>query len=205
MFQELAKRQEAQLPVKDWKERQFRQRGVSKYPEEWFYLEHPTHKDWYQKEMAKRFVSAAKDVGVDPYDYLAVGVSESGLGNLHPSNPARIDWDAHQKFLTGPGDPGSQRSIEVGAILLKEALSKYVDRLSGLQAYSGTGKTIYGGNPKAVEALYGTTKIFGKPFQQIDFWKEKPQGKRVDAISQLLRKNPEVIDLIRQLSNRKGN
>ena len=191
-------------PPKDWKERQFRERGVGKHPEEWFYLEHPTHKDWYQKEVAKRYIGAAKSAGVDPYDYLALGVSESGLGNLHPSNPSRIDWDVHQEFLNKGEEPESQRSIEVGAILLKRALDKYQDRLSGLQAYSGTGKTIYGGRPEVVDRLYGTTKMFGKPFQKIDFWKEKPQGKRVDELSQLLRKNQDVIDLMRELS-RKGD
>jgi hypothetical protein len=183
-------------PYSNWKERRFYETPAWENPENWFYFEHPTHSDWYSKPMAQKFMATAKDVGVDPFDFLAVGISESGLGNLHPSNPARVNWGVHDKFLRGPEDETPERSMQVGALLLKQAMDKYKDRLSALQAYSGTGKTVYPNAPKGQRPK----KMFNRPIKEIDFWKEKPQGHRVDEISQLLQRNQAILDLMKSLS-----
>lgn len=199
---------------KTWKEKRLHETGAAEEPGSWFYLEHPTHSDWYSLSMALKFIDAAQKYGIDPYDYLALGISETGLGNPTPSNPAmasnpaRIDWGQHEERLKklypefkARGElPEVQRevSIDYGARYLSEMLNKYInDKLAGLQAYSGAGKTIYGGSPEEIKEIYGTTKFFGgRPYKEIDFWKEKPQAKRITEISDILRGMPELEGLI---------
>jgi len=159
--------------------------------------------DYYSKPMMRQFINSAKKYGVDPYDFLALGISESGLGHRHPSNPTRVDIGQHFPQYPPPYGPPMEELVDFSAKYLAEQLKKYSDKLSAIQAYSGTGKTIYGGSSKAVKEEYGTTKMFGRPFQEIDFWKEKPQAKRVMSISEQLKKTPEVANLIRELARQR--
>jgi hypothetical protein len=191
--------------VTDWNRKRAEELNVTTNPEQWIWFEHPKHADWINKQSLFDFIEAAERHGVDPYYMLGMGMVESHLGNLHPSNPARINWDVHEPALRKLGifeDQGTQESIRSGLIdfaarLLKEHFTKYPnDPISALQAYSGKGKTLYGGNSAVVKDLYGTTKMFGKPFQKIDFWKEKPQGKAAYELATLLKDNAAVRQIV---------
>lgn len=182
----------------NWQEKRYNQLGVFMNPDAWTYLEHPTHSDWYQKGAIQKFAEAATRHGVDPYDFVALGISESGLGNQWPSNPTRIMLDKHGSELTrlyGMEDPskqlgGADMLTDYGARYMRDMMRKYPNRPDYLQAYSGTGRTFYGGNPGA------NSKWFGKPLGTINAWQDKPQAKRIMDISERLKTHPEIPDLI---------
>lgn len=205
------------VKFKDWKEKQYVESGVYKDPDKYIWVDHPMYSDWYSKDMITKFSIAAKKYGVDPYDYIALGIVESGLGRQHPSNPSRVLEQLHgeriQKlypefpnYLTRAmageskiqilADKSRDILIDYGARYLSEQLKKYPDKESGIQAYSGTGKTVYGGDVSFIRDVYGTTRMFGKPFQQIDFWKEKPQAKRILDTSKKLKENSDIVSFI---------
>ena len=185
---------------KNWKERRFYESGAYREPGSWLYLEHPTHTDWYSLSEMLKFIDAAEKNNIDPVDFVAMGISETGLGNQDYGNPTRINTTAHPnlyKILDKIPDtqPEKQHAamIDYGAKIMKENFKKYPkDRASALQAYSGEGKTIYGGEWNNVDYQLGTTKVFGRPYEQINFWEEKPQAKRVMEIAEILKKHPDL-------------
>lgn len=69
---------------------------------------------------------------------------------------------------------------------LQYATDKYGTGTRGMQAYSGTGKTIYGGR------LPANNRQFGKEIGKTNFWREMPQGKRVQAIRSALEGVPAI-------------
>jgi len=186
-IERLAKRQ-----YQNWREKRFYETGAVESPQSWFYFQHPTHSDWYKLSMALKFITAAKKYGVDPYDFTALGISESGLGNLHPSNPTRVDIGLHFPRYRDVANPPVNELIDFSAKYLADKLGQYKDKLSGIQAYSGTGKVPYSGQRGK--------KYFGKTIQEIDLWRDKPQAKRVLDISSRLKKQPEIVDLLDQLA-----
>ncbi len=192
--------------ITDWNRKRAQQLGVNEDPNRWLWIEHPKHADWIDKATVSDFVDAAEKQGIDPYYFLGMGMVESHLGNLDPDNRARVHMGAHDKALDKLGvfkDQGvngksiRQGLIDFAASLMKGHFKKYgKDPVTALQAYSGTGKTIYKGIPDLVEYQYGTTKVFGKPFQQIDFWKEKPQGKATYELANLLKDNEAIRQIV---------
>lgn len=186
----------------NWKERRWNQLNVHESPADWIYLDnHKTHADWYQKGMVQQLAEAADRYGVDPYDYVALGISETGLGNQTDANPVRIYWPAHAKAFEerygyNPDDVQAvtaedkeRHVIDYGAKYLADQFARFPnDRLSALQAYSGTGSKIYGGRTSG--------KYFGKNQQNLNAWRDKPQGRRVMELSDLLRKSPEFQEII---------
>ena len=200
---------------RNWQEKRLVETGAAEYPKGWTWIDIPKFQDYYPVETIKKFITSAKKYNVDPNDYLAVGIAESGLGLKHPSNPSRINIDVHldrmkqlypqlANFREISEHPRFQDiSIDYGARYLGEQLGKYKDRLSALQAYSGTGKRLYGGPARwqmTPGAFTGEEKYFGKPSTKINFWKEKPQGKRVAEISELLKKQKNISDYINELA-----
>jgi hypothetical protein len=188
----------SQNPPKDWRDRQYQKRGVSKDPSNFLWMDLGAHSDWYQKDIIKKFVDAANKYGVSPADYVALGISESGLGNQHSSNPSRINWDVHNKRLAEEypeyaergGLPAVQREvgIDFGAKYLSEQLKRFPDKLSGIQAYSGTGRTPYNGKRGG--------RYFGTQIRDLNLWKDKPQARRVMEFSDKLKSIPELIHLL---------
>jgi len=188
-----------------WQKERFYKTGASEEPGSWFWMNHPTHSDWYSLDMASKFADAAKSVGVDPWDFVALGISESGLGNQDYGNPTRLWWKAYPEFVENvmskipDSKPEEQQKAVIGqgAKILAEKIKEYPnDRTRAIQAYSGKGKTIYGGHPDVVEYQLGTKKVFGKDYRDIDFWRDMPQGKRVVTISDILKSMPELQGLI---------
>jgi len=202
---------------RNWQEKRSVETGAAEYPKGWVWIDIPKFQDYYSVETIKKFITSAKRYNVDPYDFVALGIAESGLGRTTFSNPAHIDlplhtrglwWALHEKDPTKFRDPRQlpleekrDLYIDYSAKLLAEKLGKYKDKLSAIQAYSGTGKTVYGGDPETVKDLYGTTRLFGKPFSQINFWKEKPQAKRIAEISAQLKKQKSIDEYINELAN----
>jgi len=81
--------------------------------------------------------------------------------------------------------------IDYGARYLAEGIKNYPnDLLSGVQAYSGVGKKPYGGRTDPNE------KFFNKKAKDTNFWRDKPQAKRVLAIYNILKKNPKMAEII---------
>ena len=188
------------MPFKNWKEKRFSETGAFKKPEGWIWVDHPTHSDWYQKEVINQFIISAKKYGIDPYDFIALGISETGLGNQNPGNPARINFAVHPsysipppEFTTSPKVFRKARGVAIdnAAEILAKQLKKYKDKESGIQAYSGTGRTLYGGGTAG--------NWFGKPLAGQDMWKEKPHAKRVLDISSKIRENPQIKSMVNPL------
>ena len=190
----------------NWKERREFKTGALKSPKDFIWLEVGKFSDYYPKDMMKKIIKTASNYGLDPYDLLAVGIAESGLGYKNPVNPMQINLDVHEdemrkrypqlqtlpkQEMTGhPAFPSL--SIDYAGHLLDKALKEFPeDRLSGLQAYSGKGRVLYGGTVK-------DEKYFNKPSKEINFWRDKPQGKRVDRISTMIKLNEELQHLIRR-------
>jgi hypothetical protein len=188
---------------KDWKTKRFYETGAHEDPSSWVYLEHPKLADWYSLNAMLDFIDAAKRHEVDPSLYTALGISESGLGNQDYGNPVHIFWNKHpelqkqmEKIPDTQLEKQRQTIIDYGAKYLADQFKRYSgDLLSALQAYSGTGKTIYTGHPDVVKYQLDTTRVFGKPYQKINFWKDKPQANRIVGIANLLRENPELTGL----------
>lgn len=199
---------------KNWKQKRQYETGAIDYPKGWMWMDLPKFADYYPKETVKKFIQSAERYKLDPNDLLALGVAESGLGMKHPDNPLRINYDAHDKEMRKRypalqevrdiGDAPGIRDIVIdyGTELLADSFKKYKDRISALQAYSGTGSTLYGGPKRwamTPGGISGEEKFFGKPIKETDFWKEKPQGKRVNEISIWLRKNEELQQMINEV------
>lgn len=191
---------------RSWQERRAYETGASQFPEKWQWLPiEPKFQDYYSVPTMQTFVQAARKNLVDPSLLLALGIAESRLGNSNPSNPLRLyNNSLNDKVLAALDEDESldprNVSIDVGAEYLADQLRKYPDELSGVQAYSGTGKTLYKGNKDTMQEYYGSTKFFGKPVERTNFWKEKPQGKRVLGIRDQLKASPEVARLIEQVA-----
>jgi hypothetical protein len=199
----------------NWKQKRWNKLKVFEKPEDWVYLDgHKTHNDWYNKNNIAMFVEAAKKYGVDPYDFTALGISESGLGNVDGINLTRALYPA--KTAT-KGDPnvrgrweslqykGSPRTmeeeaeldplrkkmfIETGAEYLKLMTDKFPgNRTAAIQAYSGEGS----------QPIHMYKNSFGKTWGKgsgRDMWKEHPQANRVIELSNLIRNNPEIKTII---------
>ena len=213
---------------KTWKERRFYETNAHKNPDQWIWINHKTHSDWYDKDIIKRARDIAIENGIDPYTFIAKGITESHLGNLHPDNPYRLDLRLHypeilkmiergEYNLEKGGrevsnawktqeigtDAGRDIMMDYAAKHFKKGLNKYPkDELAGIQAYSGEGKTIYGGHPDVVRYHTGSTRSFGKPYQQIDFWKEKPQAKDTISVRNVIKDNPEVKSIVEPMATR---
>jgi hypothetical protein len=191
---------------KSWQERRAYETGAAQAPEKWKWLPiEPKFKDYYSVPTMQTFVQAARKNLVDPNLLLALGVAESRLGNANPTNPLRLYSKSLEDKVFAALDKDESLeprdvSIDVGAEYLADQLRKYPDELSGVQAYSGTGKTLYQGDKKKMQEFYNSTNFFGKPVEQTNFWKEKPQGKRVLGIRDQLKANPEVAALIEQVA-----
>ncbi len=203
-LQKLASKPNKKAP-KNWKEKRERETGASLSPDEFMYLGEPTKfADWYPKEAILQFDAAARAHNLSPFDFLGLGIAESGLGYKHPDNPTRINLGVHQKEMerlypgvsfeeqdSEPGQSEKRRDTNIyhGAKLLAESLSHYPeDRLSGIQAYSGTGRTPYGGG--------AGKKYFGQSIKKLNLWRDKPQAKRVVEISDALKSIPELVRLL---------
>ena len=183
----------------DWKEKRFYESGAADNPDYWVWVDHPTHSDWYNKERISYFADVARKNGVDPYDFIALGISESGLGNQHFENPTRVNRGVH---FPGVKDVKPEELIDFSAKYLSEQLKKYGDREAGIQAYSGTGKTVYstplldsGGNIDA-STNPSSGKFFGKKKKDTDYWKEKPQAKRVIDIAEKIKTDPAIFGIV---------
>lgn len=184
-----------------WKDRRAYETGALVEPDKWVWVEHPSHSDYYPKEDIKYFAERAAAHGIDPYDFIALGISESGLG-MQPgtyTNPTRVDLATHYNLLPddGKATPSPEELIDFSAEYLAKQFAKYKDRAKSIQAYSGTGSKIY---PKVVKGVHppNTTanKFFGKAKEQIDAWKDQPQSKRVMSISEQLRRNPDIAEAV---------
>jgi len=189
--------------------------GVSENPQDWTWFvdqsKPSTHTDWYNLPTILEFANAARKYGLDPADFVALGMSESGLGNFDPGNPARVFWSKHpslMKALSGGDDSGNlafmlpedesrKISLDFAAKFLAEKFKQYPnDRMTALQAYSGLGNTLYGGNPDVVEYNLGSKRAFGKPYNQINYAKEKPQAQRVARLAEQVKTNPDMVNTI---------
>ncbi len=171
--------------------------GPLDVPDRWLWLdlEKTKHSDYYNKDMVQKFAAAAKKYGVDPYDFIALGISETGLGNQDPRNPSKINPAEHEKtirklYSNVDSENWGDIGIDYGARYLAEQQKKYPkNKLAALQAYSGTGSKLYKKTPW-VDAP-PESRWFGKPLKEQDMWKDKPQAKRIVAIAEKLRKNKE--------------
>ena len=172
------------------KKERAQQLGVARSPEDWVWVSAGPYSDYFYKPYITEFADKARKSGIDPNDFLALGVAESGLGNFRPSNPFSVDWGQHfpeaweKKVM-----PDRDTLIDFSAKLFKEGLTKYPkDRIKALQAYSGLGKI---NEPGDYTELY---KRFGK---------QHPQGKKVDYLSKFLKSNPDIQELIKPSSKNK--
>ena len=193
---------------KNWKEKRAQETEAGRYPEDWIWFDkYPKYEDYYNKDIIKRFVESAVKYGIDPYTYVALGISESGLGNKDPWNPPRIMIDKHKElekalppgFIGGVENPETYRNslIDFGAKYLSQQYKNFPENeLKAIQAYSGLGKTIYGGHPDVVEYTTGSKRSFGKDYRKINYVKEKQQAKRVIGIREKLREEQEFIKII---------
>lgn len=211
---------------KDWRTRRFHETGAWQDPQSWSYVPNSTHGDWYNLDNIMQFVDAATKYNVPINDYLALGVSESGLGNKHPSNPARVNYEANWENLIRlypdlvdvygvPGknnktemfaeakspELGKQVSIDFGAKRLSDLLAKNPNnRIRGIQKYSGAGKRMnvgYKSSPKAKPAT-PESRFFGKKLKDLDFHKQPEQALRVDKISKDVSKDTRLQELINE-------
>src|SRR3972149_11889122 len=102
------------MTYKNWKEKRYYETGANKEPGSWMYLEHPTHSDWYSLSTMLDFIDAAEKNNINPIDYVALGISESGLGNQDYTNPVRVSWKSHPDFTEKigkvPYDPEKKRA-----------------------------------------------------------------------------------------------
>jgi len=191
--------------------------GPISNPQGWLWMQLPEKKtDWYSKDMMKQFAEAAKRHGVDPLTYIALGVAETQLGNVNPTNPAMIYPVAHpagfgtRKKLYGDKAETPEASIDYGARLLHEGYKRFPkDELAAIQSYSGTGRTIYS-KPKAdsdtvTPKITSKSRYFGRPVKSIDFWKEKPQAHRVQEIAKALRQNKEFMQYLDEMMKHYSN
>ncbi len=201
-WMDLVRRRVEALPsgggYKDWKQKRAFDTGAFENPEEFLWMDIPPYSDYYRKEAIKQFGNSAKKHGVEPNLFTALGVAESGLGNRHFSNPTRVDLTIHEKRLKDLGYDKDypEDLIDYSARFLSELQGKYKSPLNAAQAYSGMGRTLYGGKADKVKQLTGSTRVFGgRDFRTINFKKEKPQGKRVLAIAEALKKIPELQSL----------
>jgi len=180
-------------------------------PESWVWADLPDqpmgrgfktgeHSDWLDKRNIESFVDAARRHGVDPLTFTALGISESHLGNLYPENPTQVNANAHELALARlyghmGGLPEAEQNIDYGARLLKAAYNKYPsDELSAAQAYSGEGRKLGYGDP---EDYY-----FGKKLKDIDFWRDKPQGRRLLSVRERLKENPDFMEVFNRAVNK---
>lgn len=193
----------AEKKHKSWKDKRFYETGAYLDPSSWFYLEHPTHSDWYSLATVLDFIDSAERANINPLWYVALGISESGLGNKD-ANQVRIFFKHHPSLMAELEKiPDSQEArqkkaiLDYGAKYLAQMLSKYSpDVVKGLQAYSGTGRTIYSGHPEVVEYVTGSRRSFGKPFHKIRYDREMPQAVRILEIASKLRQMPELAGLL---------
>lgn len=183
------------------------QPGLHRYGTSQGYFElknHPTHSSYYDAGAARAFIAAAKRHGVDPVLYTALGISESRLGQADNYNLPRINLDAHSdeleklygrsNWFDAAPDWMSQSLdlIDFGARYLASTIKRYPGNLlKGVQAYSGVGRKAYGGT--ADEGR----RFFGKDIKDINFWRDKPQAKRVLEIYELLKKDPQMERLLK--------
>lgn len=186
---------------KSWKEKRADDLSIENEPGNWEYLDIGKYRDWYHLPTMLQYVAAAEKYGINPFDYVALGISESGLGNTDPGNPSRIYWSQHPsltQMLSPTGmmpkeEDTRELSIDFGAKFLADKFRQYPnDRMKALQAYSGTGKTIYGGHPDVVQYQTGSTRSFGKPYQSINYWIDQPQAKRIAMIAEVIKALPEL-------------
>lgn len=180
-----------------WKDRRAYETGALTEPDKWTWVEHPSHSDYYSKQDVAYFLETAIAHGVDPYDFLALGISESGLGS-HPDtrhNPTRVDLGLHFGAKPEEGNiPSPEELIDFSAEYLAKQFTKYKDRAKALQAYSGTGTKIYPGASKkqGLPPNITSKKFFGKQKDKINAWRDQPQAKRTMSISDSLKKNEEI-------------
>lgn len=183
----------------NWQQKRWNDLEVYNNPKGWFWFgDHKTHSDYYDVGIARLFAEKAKQHGVDPLLYVALGISESGLGNQAAEDWPRINFDAHRDEMVklygdrinniarGPEEHYERMEdlVDFGARHLARSLKRYPkDLLSGVQAYSGTGRVPYGGDTEEGH------RFFGKDIDKIDLWKEKPQGKRILGIYERLKKD----------------
>jgi len=190
----------------NWQERRQHETGALTSPGEYIWLNPKKFEDYYPRDIIKKIIETSSHYKLDPNDLLAVGVAETGLGYRNPNNPMQIFLDVHEgelrkrypqiahlssrEMTTHPAFP--RISIDYAGELLRDAFNKYpTNRLAALQRYSGRGSVLYGGR-------VGEKRFFGKPSTEIDFWKEKPQGRRVNEISWWLRANEELQKMINE-------
>lgn len=183
----------------NYKDKRDYQLGVYRDPNKWIWFEHPTHRDFLNKDVAGKFINTAMKYGIDPYKYLALGISETRLGNNNYSNPTQIRFDIHRDridklYPLNSGMSDQDVAIDYGGRYLKEMLDKYKgNELAGLQAYSGTGQVLYGGKAQG--------KFFGRNQAGLRVWDEHPQANRIVDIAGRIRKMPEFIDLVNSYQN----
>lgn len=189
-----------QKSYKSWKERRFYETGAYQDPHSWFYMDHPTLSDWYNLSTLLDFMDSAEKAGVNPLYYVALGISETNLGNKSYTNPSRIFYKSHpdlSRILAKIPDSQEEKirkaHLDYGAKYLASKFKEFPnDVISALQAYSGKGRTIYGGRPDMVEYITGSKRSFGKPYHKINYWRDKPQALRILEIASILQNTPEL-------------
>lgn len=162
----------------------------------------------YSRAKIMSAIKAARAVGVDPAQYLALGWQESDLGNAKVKG-RRGSWDA-PFAMAHDIDDNQQKEIEAlaqktgvdplilrGAVALRGKLQYakqlgFKDEASALQAYNGYG-TI---TPKQ---FGGATQAYGVDISNgVDMRKNPLYGKRLLELKQDILKNKAIQQLLNQ-------
>jgi hypothetical protein len=163
----------------------------------------------YPRENIASAIRSAKAVGVDPYQYLAMVMQESGFGTerVHKNGKYYTGWsgvkmsDMDNKDLQLADSLSKSTGLEykhvLGAVAMKRALEYgkslgYSDEASLLQAHNGYGTL----TPKA---LGGATKAYGIPIGDGLNMKKNPiYGKRLVELKAAIQGNKGISDMVTQ-------
>jgi len=159
----------------------------------------------YSKKHIEGIIAASKAVGADPYQALALGLQESGLGTAKLKR--RLGKVDAPLAMVHDFEPAQQKELEDTAqktgidpeylklaIVLRDKVKYgkqlgFTDEASQLQAYNG-----YGTIKKAIG---GPTKMYGVDIGDgLDMKKNPLYGKRLVALKYDIANNPEIRELI---------
>lgn len=145
----------------------------------------------------RAIVNAARGSGVDPLTALAITGQESTFGRNAPHNPMQVRYDLHPMSEPAEG-PEHLRQAEslMSAMKIFKALTGRQRRRTPndpeliLQAYNGMGKVQGGSEVDTGAPMYGgQTDLHGG--------RDRPYGKRILALREMLARQPAIQKLLR--------
>jgi hypothetical protein len=162
----------------------------SKPPEDTVTIQYGSDSRKVPRGTLKRIIDASRNK-VDPYNSLAIAYQESGIDS---ANPYHLNPNYYPSHLGGPeaGVQSIQQQMKYANNLRNKGVIPQGEDYQ-LQGYNGYGK-IWSDHAD----LEGAKKIYGQsiPDTGLDLKKNPLYGKRIMAIKEALRKNPEIVNMV---------